>query len=97
MVSTTSQLLSVLSFIFILLVSIIISMKSTPKDVVIFIFIAFIILTFYIFDINCTFDGGCNIWGFIKSALVGLALLSGIMTALYFIYKNKTLKSLKFK
>ncbi len=39
----------------------------------------------YIYDINCTFTGQCDVWGWIKTILLTFSIISTIVTFIIFL------------
>jgi hypothetical protein len=54
------------------------------------IILIILVCLFYILDIRCTFEGKCPNWGWAKTLVFHLLLLSGSITSLSFLLnKNK--------
>jgi c-di-AMP phosphodiesterase-like protein len=80
------KILFTLSVISILLSAIVLGFTTTILQTIMSLILILLVCLFYIFDIRCTFEGQCPNWGWAKTLVYSLFLLSGSMTSLSFFY-----------
>ena len=89
-----TQIAGVMYLLFVLLFIVIISLNTQvwlTLFIILIISVPYTLLTIY--DIDCVFDGNCNVWGWIKGGLFMLYLLTLIIMSIFIIAQSSSEKS----